>query len=153
MVNPLHRGLMGAALLASALARADGGCVAATEFTPRLCPAQLPAVRSVRVERQGQRSAGAAETGLDCRRFRLSPPLVRRYLAHAQRVEDDRGEAAVDRGPCQVEGTLRFADGTRAQWRIEQVGTATLMRDGSTQAITLYCTRCRFKPFVQPAGR
>ena len=153
MVNPLFHGLMWAALLATALARADAGCVAATEFAPRLCPAQLPAVRSVRIEKQGQRSAGAAEPSVDCRRFRLSPPLVRRYFTRAQRVEDDRGEAAVDRGPCQAEGTLRFADGTRAHWRIEQVGTATLVRSGSQQALTLYCTRCRFKPFVQPAGR
>lgn len=153
MVRPLLYGLVLAALFATALARADGGCVTATEFAPRLCPTQLPVVRSVRVEKQGQRSAGPAEPLVDCSKFRLSPKLVRRYFARAQRVADDRGEAAVDRGPCDAEGTLRFADGTRAHWRIEQVGTATLLRSGGTQPILLYCTRCRFRPFIQPAGR
>jgi hypothetical protein len=134
-------GLVGPAL-------AEGGCLDATATTPRLCPADLPAVRSVQVQKQAQVSSAQAQPYSDCSRFRLSAANVRRYFARAQRVEDDRGESAVDRGPCEAEGTLRFADGTRAQWRIEQVGTATLVREGSGERITLFCTLCRFRPFV-----
>jgi hypothetical protein len=145
MVKTLLAGLL---VCGAAFAHAEGGCIEATETDPRLCPAELAAVRQVRVQHQGRPGNGAPEPLVDCRRFVLTPAMVRRYFARAMRVEDNRGEHAVDRGPCEAEGTLRFADGTRAWWRIEQAGTATLLMDGSSESMTLYCNRCRFKPFA-----
>lgn len=136
-------------LLSPTFAQAEGGCLEATATDPRLCPTDLPAVRGVQIDKQGQPGSGAGEPLVDCRRFVLSPALVRRYFARALRVEDNRGEQAVDRGPCWASGSLRFADGTQAQWFIEQVGTATVLREGSSERITLYCTHCRFAPFAR----
>lgn len=94
-------------ICATSLAQAVGGCIKATQSDPRLCPAELAVVRSVRVEKQGQLGKAPPEPLVDCRRFVLTPALVRRYFARAMRVEDNRGEHAVDRGPCEVVGTLR----------------------------------------------
>jgi hypothetical protein len=138
--------LVGLLICGSGLAHAEGGCVDATETDPRLCPAELPAVRHVRVDQQGRPSHVPPEPLVNCRLFVLTPNVVRRYFARAMRVDDS--EHAVDRGPCEATGTLRFVDGKQAWWRIEQVGTATLVFDGSSEAITLYCNRCRFRPFV-----
>lgn len=148
MVMRLLRGVVLAAFAFASPAWAEGGCLAATEFEPRLCPADLPALRSVRVLKQGQLSGGVEQADSDCRRFRLDAHTVRRYFGRAMRVPADEGEHAVDRGPCWVSGTARFADGTQAIWRIEQVGTATLVFNGSSERIRLYCKRCRFRPFV-----
>lgn len=149
MVSGLLRCAVVCLLGTTTAVHAEGGCLDATATTPRLCPADLPAVRSVRVEKQAQATSAQAQPFSDCSRFRLSSATVRRYFARALRVEDNRGEHAVDRGPCEAEGTLRFADGSQAQWRIEQVGTATVVREGSSERITLFCTRCRFAPFVR----
>lgn len=121
-------------------------CRPATEFMPRLCPAGLPAVRQVHIERNAAASTPDAPTFSDCARFRMTPHLVRRYLRQAWRVSDDAAEHAVDRGPCEASGTLRFADGRRARWRIEQVGTATLVI-GKQAPVILACPDCRFAPF------
>ncbi len=140
--------MLGALLVVAPPSYAEGGCIKATEFEPRLCPADLPALRSVRVVQQGQPSAGAEQADSDCRRFRLDTRTVRRYFARAMRVPAEEGEHTLDRGPCWASGTVSFADGTRAIWRIEQVGTATLVFNGSSERVTLFCKRCRFRPFV-----
>jgi hypothetical protein len=149
MVTGTARLLMWCALLMGALpSSADDGCIKATEFEPRLCPTKLAAPRRVHIEKQGQACGGIEPLDSDCRRFQLSARTVRRYFSRAMRVPAEEGEHAVDRGPCWASGTVSFADGRRAWWRIEQVGTATLVFDGSNEAMTLYCNRCRFKPFV-----
>jgi hypothetical protein len=136
----------------TAACASPGACAEATQWQPRLCPAGLPQVRAVTVLEQGRGSEQASGSGqpfADCSKFTLSPALVRRYFTAAQRVVDARGESAVERGPCHATGTLRFADGRRAQWRIEQIGSATLQIAGDAAPITLACPRCRFAPFAQ----
>ena len=127
---------------------AADGCRPATEFTPALCPAHLPAIRSVRVERDRLRSTMAPDVNVDCKRFRLTGAAVRRYLGQAWRVSEANVEHAVDRGPCEAQGRLQLADGRSGRWRIEQVGTATLWL-GQAPALTLYCPDCDFAPFVE----
>jgi hypothetical protein len=141
-------GLMVLAVLgAASVAHAANGCRDATEFAPRLCPSVVPAVRSVVVTRNGQASSTQEQPWSDCARFKLTPRLVRRYFSRAWVVADPRGESAVERGPCEAEGNLRLADGRTGHWRIEQVGTATLLLSSGGAPITLLCTQCSFAPF------
>jgi hypothetical protein len=137
--------LLAAAFLTAASA-ARAACTEATEFEPRLCPAHLPAIRVVTIERNALQTGTEPQHDSDCSRFVLTPKLVQRFFRRARRVEDIRGEEAVERGPCQAEGRLRFADGRSARWMIEQVGTGTLWI-GSSPPITLHCPNCDFRPF------
>ena len=135
-----------AAMLLGASCVAQAACTAATEFTPRLCTIHLPAIQRVTVERNSVNSGGQPQLFSDCNRFVLDTKSVRRFFRLAKKVEDDRGEHAVDRGPCQAEGHLRFSDGRSARWMVEQVGTGTLWI-GSAPPIILYCVACDFLLF------
>jgi hypothetical protein len=123
----------------AAPAQAPQACKAATEFTPRLCRVVLPAVR--RVVHDLPDAAATPE----CRSFRVSPPVLRRVVRGAWQVQDPRGEAALDRGPCAATGRLRFDDGRWARWRYEQVGTLSLWWEAQPAAprVDLLCTRCK----------
>jgi hypothetical protein len=101
---------------------------------------------AVTIERNALQTGSEPQPYSDCSRFVLTPKLVQRFFRRAKRVEDIRGEEAAERGPCQAEGRLRFADGRSARWMIEQIGTATLWI-GASPPITLYCPNCDFRSF------
>lgn len=115
---------------------AGATCREATEFVPRLCPSGLPAVAALKVEWPRA-----------CASFALGPRGARRFFARAWKLDDPRGEGAVERSPCTADGTLRLADGRTAKWRIEQIGTATLVFDATGERLTLLCPECHFAPF------
>ena len=136
-----------AAGLSVAVAWAGDRCIAATELQSRLCPARLPPVREVTIERNAFRSELETDTGIDCTGFRLTARTVMRYFARTQWVTEVDPMQAVDCAPCEAEGTLRFADGRNAHWLINRSGTARLWIVDEGDALLFYCPRCRFSPF------
>ncbi|MDO7840890.1 hypothetical protein [Sphingomonas immobilis] len=116
------------AFLLLALAGAHPSCTEGTEEVPPLCPANIPAIRAVIVERSGKGDHIEDDERLDCSSFRLSAPEVRRYFRDARRVNPQAADATLDRSPCYVAGRVTFANGQTGKWRIEQykVGRLTI---------------------------
>ncbi|MBZ8141129.1 hypothetical protein CLD22_14600 [Rubrivivax gelatinosus] len=146
-MNDARRRIAACLLVALPGAPAWAACVEATEDMPRTCSSRLPGVAAVAVTEDRLPSAPDAERWADCQRFRVTAATVRRFVARARQVDDPRGEAALDRGPCHALGSLRFADGRRATWRLDQAGTMTLAFEDGDPSVNLVCARCAGAPF------
>jgi hypothetical protein len=134
-------------LLISALLTAALGCTHGSEFEPPLCPAHLPAVAAVRIERQGfarwPRSDEPACTG-----FRLTDEDVRRFFRHARQADARDVHYTLPESACVARGTIRFVNGGSGRWQIDRFGLGWLDRAGQV-GITLYCRSCRTHPWAQ----
>ena len=140
----------GVALLLVSIASAspaDTRCSPATEFQPSLCPLILPKAKAVIFESNGAKSTLATDPATDCSRFRLTPDLVRRYLANARAVAPNSSQHALDWSPCFAAGTVYFVDGRSGRFSVDQLGTAALTIENEAEQ-TLACPRCRFRPFA-----
>ena len=138
--------------LAAALSAAAPGCTQATEDMPALCPAALPAIRKVVVERNGQTAWKETNPPTSCRHFTLTPHQVCAYFAQARLTDHRSVHYTLPESPCYASGKITFADGRTGQWTIEQFAIATLTFNGgdtSHEPITLYCPTCTKPPFMQ----
>lgn len=133
-------------LVALALAAAHSGCTRGSESEPPLCPARLPAIRSLTVDRTGVRAYPEPDTP-SCAGFRPSAAQVRRFLAAAGTTDAQSADATLDRSPCQASGRVTFADGRSGRWTIEQLRVGTLTLPGRPPLL-LYCRGCRERPFA-----
>ncbi|MDQ2777996.1 MAG: hypothetical protein M3Y32_00395 [Pseudomonadota bacterium] len=132
----------------SACTAPKAGCSVPTELEPGLCDARLPPVRSVAIEKNGALQEGIKNYEYDCSVFVLDEKAVRRYFARTRRVDGPNPNHDVAWSACHASGTLRFSDGRRADWLIEQSSVARLWIAGA-DAIVLYCPDCDFAPFTQ----
>lgn len=142
--------LLALGLLASAsLAGGDAPC---GETEPCEAPTGLGPVASVRILENAHAVPGMEEPSVDCRRFRLTPELVKRYLRKAGRITENSRQYIVSDSACVASGEVEFKSGKRATWVIGMLteGRLTFTRpDGSNETMELYCGRCRFEPFVR----
>lgn len=138
--------MVSALLLAAALGGASG-CTPGSEYEPPLCPTRLPAIRSLTIERTGQRAYAEPDGPRSCRAFRPSQAQVRRFLTRAGTTDAASADATLDRSPCQASGRVRFADGRTARWSVEMFRVGTL-RFAGRPPMLLYCRGCRERPFA-----
>ncbi len=130
------------------LLMAAAGCTAGTELTPPLCPTGLPAIRSVAVTRSGYAVGPVTDPSMRCSTFRPTAAQVRAYLTRAKRVPDlQSADAAIDMVPCRARGTVRFADGRRGQWEVEQARFGNVTVAGRPKVL-LYTTARLGRPFL-----
>jgi hypothetical protein len=148
VVGGLVRGIALLLLCMASASAADARCTPSAEFLPSLCPLVQPKVKAVIFEKNGAKSALATDPSIDCSGFRLTPNLVRRYLATARAVAPDTPPHVLDWSPCYAAGTVYFVDGRSARFSIDQLGTAAITIESEAER-TLACPGCRFGPFVQ----
>lgn len=137
-------------LLAMALAPlfcfASDGCTTATEFQPRLCPANLPRISAIVINENAIKSP-VAEPGTDCSSFKLTEQAARRFFSWAWEANESDAHHTLDWSPCYASGVLTFQDGKTARWSISQFRTGSLWLDDERK-VFLYCPGCRFTPFL-----
>jgi len=122
------------------------------ESTPILYPSELAEVVSVVVTLPSD-DINAGPDGderligyPDCRPFFMTPQIVERYLSAAHKIDERDYMHTIIWAPCRASGTVLFADGKEAEWRIMQSGGGRLdFSDGSAEY--LYCDKCP-PPFV-----
>ena len=134
-------------LLGMALAHAPA-CTKGTEFEPPLCSTHLPAIAGITIERIGARAYPESDGQPPCVRFRPSRAQIVHYLSKARTIDSQSADATRDRSPCYASGLVRYADGKKARWRIEQLGVGTLQLPGR-EAMLLYCKECSSPPFIR----
>lgn len=144
MVKSLLAGLVLCA--ATSTAWAEGGCTPGSEFEPSTCPLELPPIRRITILRNAEKSTQESDPAVQCRGFKLTPTLVRRYLTHAKTVDPNEAHHALDWSPCSASGEVHFADGRSGRWHIQQLRSGTL-KIGDADEQTLYCPSCRVRPF------
>jgi hypothetical protein len=144
MVKSLLAGLL--LCVATVTAWAEGGCTAGSEFEPRTCPLELPRITRITILRNAAKSIQETDPAVSCGGFKLTPTLVRRYLTHAKTVDANDAHHTLDWSPCSASGEVRFADGRRGRWHIEQLRAGTL-KIGDADEQVVYCASCKFKPF------
>ncbi|MES2820492.1 MAG: hypothetical protein V4812_16080 [Pseudomonadota bacterium] len=111
-------------------------------LTPTLYPLDLPGITDLVIV---QASVQVAQNEEDCSAFEMTEKDVRRYFAQAQRIEQQDYSHMVDWSSCQATGTVAFADGSRANWRLQRYRAGLLVYpDGREQH--LYCAQCA-EPF------
>jgi hypothetical protein len=142
--------VMIAAVCCSAMAEAASRCSKGSEFEPPLCPLVLPKIASITVEENAAGPAvaqgAAADNAVDCKRFRLTPAQVRRYLSLARATNASDAHYTLDVSPCYASGTLVFKDGKTGRWRLDMLRTGSITIGDAEPGVT-YCPRCKYKPF------
>jgi hypothetical protein len=142
--------VMIAAVCCSAMAEAATQCSKGSEFEPPLCPLVLPKIASITVEENAAGPAvaqgAAADNTVDCKRFRLTPAQVRRYLSLARATNANDAHYTLDVSPCYASGTLVFKDGKTGRWRLDSLRSGAITI-GDAQPLVTYCPRCKYKPF------
>ncbi len=139
-----------AAVFFSMVAEAAAQCTKGSEFEPPLCPLILPTIASITVEQNAAESSveqsAAADATVDCKRFRLTPAQVRRYLSLARATTASDAHYTLDVSPCYASGTLAFKDGRTGRWRLDMLRTGSITI-GDAEPVVTYCPRCKYKPF------
>jgi hypothetical protein len=134
-------------LALAAMAQVAAGCSQAMDDAPLLCPTGLAAVRSLVVEKVAQRAWLEKVQPPNCEAFAPDAAVMRRYLAQARRTDAGAVHHVLAESPCQASGRVRFADGRRAQWSVDQLGVGKLrFADGST--LLLFAPDFSVAPFV-----
>lgn len=125
-------------------------CTKPTEFMPSLCPIKFPRIKTIRIEENGARSPKSNDTILDCSVFKFTEKKVRRYISLAMTTSEQEAMEVLDWSPCYASGTLTFVNGKTANWYINQGkgGMIYGWEDINKDSISLYCPKCKFKPFT-----
>lgn len=124
------------------------GCTTGTELSPPLCPTRLPAIRSVAVTRSGYAVGPVTDPSMRCSTFRPTVAQIRAYLTQAKRVPDiQSADATIDMVLCRARGTVRFADGRRGEWEVEQARFGNVTVSGRPEML-LYTTARLGWPFL-----
>ncbi len=127
---------------------AAAGCTAGTEMKPPLCPTGLPAIRSVTVERSGYAATPVRDPAIRCSMFRPTAAQIRAYLVTARRVPDfQSADATIDMAPCRARGMVRFVNGKRGRWEVEQARFGNITVAGRPKML-LYNTTRLGRPFT-----
>lgn len=124
------------------------GCTPGGEFEPRLCPTRLPTVTAVQIERDGIARWQETDGEPRCAGFRPTPADIRRFLAHAGSADPHDVHMTLPESPCVTRGRVRFVGGGSGRWQVDRAGNGLIDRPGRAR-ITLYCRRCRSRPWSQ----
>ncbi len=141
------RGWILAGLLLAHGAWAADACTVGSEFEPPLCPLVLPAIKMIVIEENAAKSPASTDARVSCKAFRVTPKVVRNYLARAKSTNAHDAHYTLDWSPCHAAGSVVFGDGRVGEWRVEQFRSGSLKVDGG-EATVLYCPTCTFKPFL-----
>lgn len=104
-------------------------------------PFKRSKVRAVTITEPAQAPMTDEGDTRDCQRFVLSAALVRQYFARAEQVSARAYMHDNDWSPCHVKGTLMLADGRRADWGVQQLGSGYLIVQN--RRYYFYCEDCR----------
>jgi hypothetical protein len=121
-------------------------CAAGTELMPPLCPAELPAIRSVSIIRNADKSPAEVDPNVSCAGFSIDEQVVRRYFALTKRTNENDAHHTLDYSPCQAAGEVVFENGQSGRWTLTQSRLGTLEISGQ-EPLILYCPDCAFEPF------
>jgi|GEM_PF-1475879 len=103
----------------------------------RLTP---PPIVQVTVDVPSERADLGQNT--DCSTFFLRPRHVRFFFRHAQAVSKRDYNQYYDWTECRASGTLKYANGMRAEWTIEIGGRGILMPTNGRRKDVLYYLNC-----------
>jgi len=123
-------------------------CTEGSEFVPPLCPLRMEKISTIHIEGNGVRSNVSEEEQIDCSNFKLDARKVRMFFARAKVVDRIAALHTLDASACYANGTLKFANGKKAQWFIGQLQEGWLYMEKNQTRTTLYCPTCKFKPFI-----
>jgi hypothetical protein len=139
--RPLKNILVAAALCMAALSAWAGAGGAADGTEPLTLPNDLPAIRWIVVERNGEKAV-ASNPREDCARFGLTQRAAARHLKVSRRISKWDHDHTIDWLPCLSKGRVGFTDGRSAYWAIaEGGGSSVRFEDGSE--VHLYCANCK----------
>ena len=111
-----------------------------------LSPLILPSIRTVKIKENGATSPAAEKVEPQCKRFRLTQPIVIDYLRTAQLVTEHDYLHALDWSPCFASGTVYFEGGMTGVWGVQQYRAGSLkLSDGRN--LYLYCPKCKSRKF------
>jgi hypothetical protein len=108
---------------------------------PQTLPNDLPAIRWIVVERNGQKAV-ATPAGVDCSKFIMSQRAAARHLKVSRRISKWDYDHTIDWLPCLSEGRVGFTDGRSAYWAIAEGGGSSVRFDDGA-VVHLYCANCR----------
>jgi hypothetical protein len=134
-----HALAMGA--LCTAVIGAWSRPAAADGTEPQTQPSDLPPIRWIVVERNGQKAV-ATPASVDCSRFVMTQRTAARHLKASLRISKWDYDHTIDWLPCLSEGRVGFTDGRLAYWSIGEGGGSSVTFDDG-QAVHLYCANCR----------
>ena len=122
-------------------------CTKPTEYKPPLCPIRFPKIEKVIIEKNGAKSTLEKDPKVDCSSFKLTKKMVQQFFALAMKTDEHATNTILDWSPCYARGILTFADGKTGNWRITQFQAGSISIDNE-ERIYLYCSKCKFKPFI-----
>ncbi len=121
-------------------------CTAGTELMPPLCPVRLPAIRTISIVSNADKSPAEADPKVSCVDFRVDDQNVRRYFELTKSPDENDAHHTLDYSPCQAAGEVVFENGQFGQWTLSQSRLGSLAMTGQ-ETLTLYCPDCGFAPF------
>jgi len=121
------------------------------DFNPSLQESGLPEVVRVSVSvpsEDVQKEMGIEHTpgDPDCSQFRVTEKDIHTYLSIAHKISRQDFMHVIEWSPCQAVGSVEFADGLQAKWRVQQYGGGTLFLPKGEE-MHLFCDRCS-EPFL-----
>jgi hypothetical protein len=108
---------------------------------PQTHPNDLPPIRWIVVERNGQKAV-ATPASVDCSRFVMTQRTAARHLKASLRISKWDYDHTIDWLPCLSEGRVGFTDGRLAYWAIGEGGGSSVRFDDGHE-VHLYCAKCR----------
>ena len=133
------------AVLLGALAMVPQGAwalpKAADGTEPQTFPNDLPAIRWIVVEYNGQKATGVS-AAVDCSKFVMTQRSAARHLKASLRISKRDYDHTIDWLSCLSKGRVGFTDGRSAHWSIAEGGGSWLRFDDGEE-VHLYCARCR----------
>ena len=114
---------------------------AADGTEPQTKPNDLPPIRWIVVERNGQKAV-ATPASVDCSKFVMTQRTAARHLKASLRISKWDYDHTIDWLPCLSEGRVGFTDGRLAYWSIAEGGGSSVRFDDG-QELHLYCANCR----------
>ena len=114
---------------------------AADGTEPQTQPNDLPPIRWIVVERNGQKAV-ATPASVDCTKFVMTQRTAARHLKASLRISKWDYDHTIDWLPCLSEGRVAFTDGRLAYWSIGEGGGSSVRFDDGPE-VHLYCAKCR----------
>jgi len=103
-------------------------CTVGTELMPPLCPVKLPAIRTVSIVSNADKSPAETDPNVSCAGFTVDEQVVRRYFELTRSTNENDAHHTLDYSPCQAAGEVVFEDGQTGRWTLSQARLAEGIR-------------------------